>query len=442
MAEEAKFEVIIIGAGPAGISAALTLARAGIETVVLERGKYPGSKNLFGGILFTTVLNKLIPQFWEKAPIERYISKKRISFLTETSEVAVEFQSEKYKEPPFNNSMTVLRAKFDQWFAKVAEEEGVQIFCDVVVDDFEWKGNKIVGVRTRGASKGEYDILYSDVVIDAEGANSMLAEKAGLRKNRSYMNPQNRALAVKEILALPEEIIEDRFNLKGMEGVAMEFLGASVKWLRGYGFLYTNRNSISIGLGCMIEDLMKANLSAYELLDYFKEHPCISSYIRGAEPVEYSAHMIPEENYENLPSLVSDGLILVGDAAGLINNSFHHEGTNLAMASGVAAAEAIIEAKKKNDFSAEMLSLYKKKLEESFALKDMKHYNKFFEIVSNNNRFLNLYPKLFIENVVEYFTVDERPKEEIKRKIFKDIRSQVSFISALKDLYKIYKYMI
>jgi len=192
----------------------------------------------------------------------------------------------------------------------------------------------------------------------------------------------------------------------------------------------------------MIEDFMKANISAYELLDYFKEHPCISPYIRGTEPVEYSAHMIPEENYENLPSLVSDGLILVGDAAGLINNSFHHEGTNLAMASGVAAAETIIEAKKKNDFSAKMLSLYKKKLEESFALKDMKHYNKFFEIVSNNKRFLNLYPKLFVDNMIEYFTIDERPKEEIKRKIIKDIRSQVNYISALQDLYKIYKYMM
>lgn len=442
MAEEAKFEVIIIGAGPAGISAAITLARAGVEVAVLERGKHPGSKNLFGGILFTTVLGKLIPNFWEKAPIERYITKKRISFLTETSEVAIEFQSERYKKPPYNNSMTVLRAKFDQWFANIAEQEGAQIFCDVVVDDFLWDKDKIIGVKTRGASKEEYDILYSNVVIDAEGANSMLAEKAGLRKNQSYMNPKNRALAVKEILSLPEEIILDRFNLNGMEGVAMEFLGASVKWLRGYAFLYTNRNSISVGLGCMIEDLMKENISAYELLDYFKEHPCISPYLRGAEPMEYSAHMIPEENYENLPSLVTNGLLLVGDAAGLINNSFHHEGTNLAMASGVAAAETIIEAKKKNDYSVKALSLYKKKLEESFALKDMKHYNKFFEIVSDNERFLTLYPKLFIDNVIEYFTIDERPKEEIKKKIFKDTKNQIKLITALKDLYKIYKYMI
>jgi len=442
MAEEAKFEVIIVGAGPAGISAAITLARAGVEVVVLERGKSPGAKNLFGGILFTTVLNKLIPNFWEQAPIERYMTKKRISFLTEDSEVALELQSEKYKKPPYNNSMTVLRAKFDQWFASMAEKEGVQIFCDVVVDDFEWKDNKIIGVKTRGASEGEYDILYCDVVIDAEGANSLLAEKAGLRVNSTMMNPKNRALAVKEILSLPEEVILNRFNLSGMEGVSMEFFGESVKGMMGYGFLYTNRSSISIGIGCMIDDFMKYNMSAYELLDHFKEHPCVAPYIRGTEPVEYSAHMIPEENYDHLPTPFGNGIILVGDAAGLLNNSLHHEGTNLAMASGVAAAETIIEARKKKDYSAQSLSLYKTKLEESFALKDMRHYRNFFKTVSENDRFLNFYPKLAVNNIIEYFTVDERTKEEIKHKLISETRNKIKIFTALKDLYKFYKYMM
>ncbi len=442
MAEEAKFEVIIIGAGPSGISAAITLARAGVDVVVLERGKSPGSKNLFGGILFTTILNKLIPNSWEQAPVERYMTKKRISYLTEDSEAAIEFQSEKYKKPPYNNSMTVLRAKFDQWFASIAEKEGAQIFCDVVVDDFEWKDNQIIGVKTRGASENEYDILYCDVVIDAEGANSMLAEKAGLRTNSTMMNPKNRALAVKEILSLPEEIILNRFNLCGMEGVSMEFFGEAVKGMMGYGFLYTNRSSISIGIGCIIEDFMKNNISAYELLDNFKEHPCVVPYIRGAEPLEYSAHMIPEESYAHLPTLFGNGILLVGDAAGLLNNSLHHEGTNLAMASGIAAAETIIEARKKKDFSANALSLYKTKLEESFALKDMKHYQNFFKTITENDRFLNSYPKLMVNNIIEYFTVDEHTKEEIKHKLINNTRKNIKIITALKDLYKFYKYMM
>lgn len=442
MAEEAKFEVIIIGAGPAGIAAALTLAKAGVEVVVLERGKYPGAKNLFGGILFTTVLGKLIPNFWEKAPIERYMTKKRMAFLTEDSEVAMEFQSEKFKKPPFNNSMTVLRAKFDQWFAKNAEDAGAQLFCDVVVDDFVWDNNKIVGVKTRGASKGEYDILNCDVVINAEGANSMLAEKAGLRKDESFMKPANRALAVKEILSLPEEVIQDRFNLNGMEGVSMEYFGESVQGMRGYGFLYTNRNSISIGIGCMIEDFMKLNLSAYNVLNHFKEHPCIVPYLRGTEAVEYSAHMIPEESFDHLPPMVANGLMLVGDAAGLVQNSLHHEGTNLAMASGVAAAETIIEARKNKDFSTASLSLYKEKMTQSFAFKDMKHYKNFFKTITENDRFLNAYPKLAIRNIIEYFTVDERPKEEIKHKVIKDAKKNIRYLQAAKDLYSFYKEML
>lgn len=442
MAEEAKFEVIIVGAGPAGIAAALTLARAGVEVVVLDRGKYPGAKNLFGGILFTTVLGKLIPNFWEKAPIERYMTKKRMAFITEDSEVAMEFQSEKFKKPPFNNSMTVLRAKFDQWFAKTAEDAGAQLFCDVVVDDFVWDNNKIVGVKTRGASKGEYDILNCDVVIDAEGANSMLAEKAGLRKNEAFMNPANRALAVKEILSLPEEVIQDRFNLNGMEGVSMEYFGESVKGMRGYGFLYTNRSTISIGIGCMIDDFMKLNLAAYDVLNHFKEHPCVAPYLRGTEAVEYSAHMIPEESFDHLPPMVANGLILVGDAAGLVQNSLHHEGTNLAMASGVAAAETILEARKNKDFSTASLSLYKEKMAQSFAFKDMKHYKKFFKAVTENDRFLNAYPKLAIKNIIEYFTVDERPKEEIKHKVIEDAKKNIRYLQATKDLYTFYKEML
>jgi electron transfer flavoprotein-quinone oxidoreductase len=442
MSEEAKFEVIIIGAGPAGIAAALTLVRAGVEVVVLDRGKYPGAKNLFGGILFTTVLNKLIPNFWEQAPIERYMTRKRLSFLTEDAEVAMEFQSEKYKKPPFNNSMTVLRAKFDQWFAKAAEDAGAQLFCDVVVDDFVWDNNKIIGVKTRGAAKGEYDILNCDVVINAEGANSMLAEKAGLRKNSAMMKPENRALAVKEILSLPEEVVLNRFNLTGMEGVSMEFFGESVKGMRGYGFLYTNRSSISIGIGCMIQDFNKRNIAPYDILNTFKEHPCVAPYIRGTEPSEYSAHMIPEESFDHLPPMVANGLILVGDAAGLVQNSLHHEGTNLAMASGVAAAETILEARKKKDYSSASLSLYTEKMSQSFAFKDMKHYHNFFKIVTENDRFLNDYPKLAIRNIIEYFTVDERPKEEIKHKVINDAKKNIRYLQAARDFYTFYKDML
>jgi len=173
-----KFDCILIGAGPAGIACAYTLAKAGLNIVVFERGEYPGSKNVSGGVLYSTVLNKLIPNFWQEAPVERHVSKRRYSILSEDSEMALEFSFGRFNEPPYNNSFTVLRSKFDQWFSKKAEDAGAFILAETVVDDFIIENGKIIGVKARREGG---DVL-ADVVVCAEGANSLLAEKAGLRK--------------------------------------------------------------------------------------------------------------------------------------------------------------------------------------------------------------------------------------------------------------------
>ncbi len=120
---EEKFDCIIIGAGPAGSAAAITLAQGGADVVVLEKGESPGSKNLFGGILFTTVLNKLIPNFLESAPIERHILRRKFGFIFDENETSLELRSEKFNRPPFNNTFTVLRSQFDKWFAAEAEKQ-------------------------------------------------------------------------------------------------------------------------------------------------------------------------------------------------------------------------------------------------------------------------------------------------------------------------------
>lgn len=435
------FDVIIVGAGLAGLTAAYTIAKAGLSVVVLERGEYPGAKNLFGGVLFSTILNRLIPDFWKEAPVERHIVKRRFAYLTPETEVGFDFKTEKYGRPPYNNSFTVLRAKFDQWFARKAEEAGAEIYTRVVVDDFINENGKVTGIKARGSTEETYDEIRANVVICAEGANSMLAEKAGLRSGTSKMNSLNRAIGVKEVISLPQGVIEDRFNLSDDEGIAVEYFGDAVKDMLGAGFLYTNKDTISVGVGCSIDELQQKKIALYDLLDYFKEHLAIKDLIKGGTVVEYSGHLIPEDNYNNLPQLFTDGLILAGDAAGLANNSFYHEITNLATASGLYAAETVIEANKKKDFSKEALSLYADKLNNSFVLKDMKQFRNFVGFLHRNNQFLAAYPQVFCDSLADYFTVTEEPKSEIKKRVIKQamkkiniFKSALDFLKAIKNL--------
>jgi len=133
----AECEVVIVGAGPAGIACGYVLAKAGVDVVVLERGQYPGAKNMFGGIFFADQMNKLIPQFYTEAPVERFVAKKHYSMLINNSEVSLNIDSEEYKKPPYNHSYIVRRSVFDKWFAEKAKEQGTQIineqeFLDLV----------------------------------------------------------------------------------------------------------------------------------------------------------------------------------------------------------------------------------------------------------------------------------------------------------------------
>ncbi|MDZ7374801.1 MAG: FAD-dependent oxidoreductase [candidate division KSB1 bacterium] len=441
MAEEAKYDAIVVGAGPSGIAAALTMAQAGLTVAVLERGEEPGTKNVYGGILFANVLAELVPGFLEEAPLERHIVTRRFSLLSEEAEMAFEFRCERYNQAPFNYAFTVSRARFDRWFASKAEEAGAELFTGVVVDDFVWSDGKVVGIKARGERPGEYDELYADVVICAEGANSLLARKAGLWKNPQ---PEHRATAVKEVIALPREVLEDRFHLQGDEGVAIEYFGAATKGMVGSGFLYTNGQTLSIGVGVSIAELHRRRPipNPNELLEGLKSHPAVRPLIRGGETVEYMSHMIPEAGFRHLPQLVTDGLILVGDAAGLVNTSLFHEGTNLAMASGRAAGEAVIEAKEKGDFSRQALSSYLGRLRSSFVFRDLRRYQNAVRYLMDHPQLLREYPGVFADLLARYFEVSGRPKEEVRSELMAEIRRRIGLLKLLRAAWGLQRHVI
>src|SRR5436305_1853307 len=279
-----QFDAIVVGAGPAGSSAALAMARAGLEVALIERGEYPGSKNVSGAALYAPdLLADLLPYYWEEAPVERYLTRRVVTFLRKEAATSLDFRTDRFNKPPYN-SFTILRPKFDRWLAGKAEEAGALLITSTVVDDLLYDGEQVVGVRCR-REDGE---LYAPVVIAADGANSFLAKKAGLQRE---FRAEEMSLGVKEILRLDAHTIEQRFNLNGDEGMANEFVGFATGDVKGGAFLYTNRDTLSIGVITQIASLAEKRLKAYDLLDQFKQHPAVAPLVRGSVTLEYSAHM-------------------------------------------------------------------------------------------------------------------------------------------------------
>jgi electron transfer flavoprotein-quinone oxidoreductase len=416
------FDVIIVGAGPAGSLAALKLARAGQNVVMVERGKHPGAKNMFGGLLHNTpVLNELLPSFWDRAPVERHVYKKVLAFMTPQSAVSLTFENENFDKPPYNG-YTVFRPAFDSWLAGEAVKAGALLLCDCAAEDIIKENGRVGGITVKGR-EGE---LRGKIVIAADGVLSFMAKKAGLRQD---FISSNMGVGIKLLLGLPEATINERFHLVRDKGADISFLGAAGD-IRGGGFLYTNRESVSIGLVVHLDSLKASGKTPYDTLNDFLQHPQVRKLVKSAVPLEYAAHLIPEGGFKALPRLYTDGMMLAGDAAGLCyTNGINLEGINLAMTSGVLAAETAIKALEANDFTARTLSLYKKKLDASFIIKDMKTFKNAAGMM-RLERLFRTYPQVLAGVMEKMYRADGVPRSKLLRLARKEALKEVG----LKDL--------
>jgi electron transfer flavoprotein-quinone oxidoreductase len=423
------FDIIIVGAGPAGSMAALKLAKAGLKVVILERGKHPGSKNVFGGLLHNTpVLTEMLPDFWERAPLERHVHKKTLAFITPTSSTSITFETEDFEVLPYNG-YTVMRPIFDNWLACEAVKEGALLLCNCTAENLVQKDGQVVGVTVKGRD-GE---LRSSIVIAADGVLSFMAKKAGLRRD---FRADDLGLGTKLLLGLPKETIDERFNLVRDEGADFSLIGAT-EGLGGGAFLYTNYESISIGMIVRLDSLESSGKTPYQVLDKLLQHPQIRKLLKGAVPLEYSAHLIPEGGIKAMPNVYTGGMMVVGDAAGLCyTNGINLEGINLAMTSGALAAETAIEAIEAKDYSDQMLSLYKKKLDDSFIIKDMITFRSAVDMM-RMERLFGTYPQIVCSILEKMYRVEGIPRAKITKLIRKEALGKVKMRDLISDSIKV-----
>ncbi len=422
-----KFDAIVVGAGPAGCACGIVLAKAGLETLIVERGKFAGAKNMWGGAFYGPSLYELFPDFWDEAPFERYIARHKYSLLTDKAVFSVDFATKKFSEPPYNG-FSVLRSKFDKWFAAKAEQAGAAVATGLEAEDLLWQANTVSGIKAGG------DEIPADVVIACDGVNSILAEKAGLR---GKLLPHHIKQGVKEVIQLPRQAIEQRFNLKGEEGIAWEFIGAFSRGIPGGAFIYTNKESLSVGVVVQLDGLAERMVLANDLLEDFKRHPEVSNLLSDGQLLEYSAHLVPVGGKAMMPTLYTHGMLVAGDAAGLtLTTGLVLEGANYAIESGKAAAETVIRAKKIGDFSQKSLSDYPKLLKQSFVLKDLESFKKAPSLLENP-RFYRQYPELTCEWAERIFTNDGKPRKKLWPMFRESQKEKISFWQMLRDLFRI-----
>jgi electron transfer flavoprotein-quinone oxidoreductase len=422
-----KVDVVVVGGGLAGASAALSAARAGAQVVLVERGPRGGSKNVSGGLLYGHSLRRIFPDFWKEnpAPVERAITRNVLSLLTPTQATSLDFYDQSFGAPPFN-SFSVLRSKLDPWLLAKAESAGATLVFGSRVDTLVKEGGRVAGVRL-----GDEE-LRADVTVVAEGFNSLAARAAGLEPD---LSAETVGIGVKQVIGLPPGEVERRFQLRGIEGFQLTATGLPTG-VEGGGFLYTNQDSISVGMILNLRSVVQQNVAMYEVLEEFKQHPLLARYLEGGTLLEYSGCVVNEAGLGAVPDLQGDGFLLAGSAGQMfLNTGLTLRGMDFAIESGRVAGETAAEASRAKDGSARFLARYGSRLAESFVVRDLRAHRNYPEVFSNP-RLYGLYPELFASLLHRSYFVDGTEKGHLNTLLRSVRQGRVSNLTLARDLWK------
>ena len=402
--EQMEFDILFIGGGPANLAGAIhlmNLARTKgmeIEVGLIEKGAQIGAHSISGAILDPVALKELIPDYLEKdCPVEEKEAIEELYFLTGNRYIRVPF----IPEYMHNKGCHIISlSKFTSWLGKTAEDLGVNIFPGFtgtkVLYDSDY--SRILGVATgdngigkNGEKKSTFEPgidLVAKVTVFGEGSKGSLLRDVGQKMGIfSGKMPQVFETAIKEVIELDQSSPFISSNTTVIHTFGYP-LGQNTK---GGGFFYKMKgNFAALGLvtGLDYEDPL---FEPYEAFLQFKKNPLIAKNIEGGKVVQQGAKTLPSGGFYTMPQLAVDGAVFVGDSASMLNIQ-RLKGIHTAMKSGMLAAEAIINALEKDDFSCNFLEIYESKVKKSWIYDELYAARNFTQALSKKGiiKFIHL----------------------------------------------------